>query len=77
MRCPACQAALGQVNPRGEPMIRTRGLILKADGVVAVCPSCKGDVPLAGEMAKALRARLLVVIPNRQATPAPHRKKKE
>lgn len=63
MKCGGCQAQLGHVNPRGEPVMRTRALVLKAEGVVAVCPKCKGDVPLSGEMKKALSARLLVVMP--------------
>ena len=67
MKCGHCQAELGHVNARGEPMIRTRGLVLKAEGVAAVCPKCKGDVPVAGELAKALRMRLLVVMPPRPA----------
>lgn len=62
MRC-RCGANLGHINSRGEPMIRTRGLILKAEGIAAVCPKCRADVPLEGEMAKALHARLLVVVP--------------
>lgn len=64
MKCPACLSALGHVNARGEPMIRTRGLVLKAEGVAAVCPKCKADVPVEGELAKALRSRLLVVVPS-------------
>lgn len=58
---------MGQINARGEPMLRTRGLVLKAEGVAAICPKCKGDVPLEGDMAKALRARLLIVVPRRPA----------
>ncbi len=54
MRCPHCQATLGQVSAGGDPMLRTRGLVLKAEGVVAVCPKCRGDVPASGEFRKAL-----------------------
>jgi hypothetical protein len=61
MKCAKCLTALGHINARGEPMLRTRGLILKAEGVSAVCPSCKADVPVTGEMAKALASRLLVI----------------
>lgn len=61
MRCPHCSAQLAQINNRGEPMLRNRGLVLRAEGVAAVCPKCKHDVPVAGEMAKALSARLLLV----------------
>jgi len=61
MRCPRCTAELGKVNRKGEPMIRTRGLVLTAEGVTAVCPKCKESVPVAGEFAKALSARLLLV----------------
>lgn len=61
MKCPHCLAALGHINAAGEPLIRTRGMVLKAQGVSVICPKCKGDVPVEGEMAKALSARLLLV----------------
>jgi hypothetical protein len=35
-------------------MLRTRGLILKAEGVAVICPKCKGDVQATGELRKAL-----------------------
>lgn len=54
MRCPTCQAELGRFNAAGEPMIRTSGLVLKAAGVTAICPKCKGDVAVEGELRKAL-----------------------
>ena len=61
MKCPGCRAELGQINAAGEPLIRARGMVLKATGVSVICPKCKGDVPVEGEMAKALSARLLLV----------------
>ncbi len=61
MICPGCGAGLGRINPRGEPLIRARALILKAECVAVVCPRCKGDVPVEGDLAKALSARLLLV----------------
>ncbi len=70
MRCAGCGAELGHVNERGEPALRTRGLILKAEGVAVSCPRCRADVPLQGEMAKAITARLLVVVP-RKSSPEP------
>ncbi len=45
MKC-RCGAELAQVNAKGEPMVRTRGMVFKAAGVCMVCPKCKGDVPL-------------------------------
>lgn len=54
MRCPKCQAQLGHVSASGDPMLRTRGLVLKAEGVIAVCPKCRADVPATGELRKAL-----------------------
>jgi len=61
MICRHCQANLGQISAAGEPLIRGRGLLLKADGVAVICPKCKGDVPVEGELAKALSSRLLLV----------------
>lgn len=42
-------------------MLHNRGLVFKAGGIAAVCPTCKGDVAVTGDMAKALSARLLLV----------------
>ena len=58
MKCPGCQASLAHINAAGEPIIRMRGLVLKAAGVVAMCPACRGDVPVVGEAARILSARL-------------------
>lgn len=54
MKCPNCSAELGRVNGQGEPMLRTAGLVLKAEGAVMICPKCKGDVPAGADMHKAL-----------------------
>lgn len=54
MMCPACRANLGRITARGEPMIRNKGLILKADGIVALCPKCGADVPFTAEITRAL-----------------------
>ena len=61
MICSRCRANLGHVNGAGEPMVRTRGLVLQTGGVSAICPKCKAGVPITGELAKALSARLLLV----------------
>ncbi|RVT91432.1 hypothetical protein EOD42_22515 [Rhodovarius crocodyli] len=61
MKCRHCAANLGQISATGEPLIRSRGILLKAEGVSMICPKCKGDVPVEGELAKALSARLLLV----------------
>jgi Zn-finger nucleic acid-binding protein len=58
VRCPGCQAGLAHLNDAGEPILRMRGLVLKASGVVAMCPSCRGDVPMQGEVARILSSRL-------------------
>jgi len=71
VRCAACGATLGHVTARGDPMLRTRGLVLKAEGVTAICPRCKADVPMTGELAQALRARLLVFVPAAPPTDKP------
>ena len=62
MKC-RCGATLGQLNLAGEPIVRNRGLIFKASGVVLVCPSCKADVPVSGDLAKALTDRLRLLLP--------------
>jgi hypothetical protein len=59
--CPGCGAELARLSAGGEPMIRARGLIMKADHVAAICPKCAADVPLTRDDAKALAARLLLV----------------
>lgn len=61
MTCPGCGAVLGKLNAAGEPMLRMRGLVLKTEGVVALCPKCGRDVPVAGEMARAIQHRFMLV----------------
>ncbi len=62
MKC-RCGATLGQVNKSGEPIVRTRALVFKADSIVLVCPVCKSDVPMTGEFAKALNDRIRLILP--------------
>lgn len=62
MNCPNCGTLMGHLNKAGEPIVRNRALVLKADGVVMVCPRCKGDVDLPPDFAKALSARLILFI---------------
>lgn len=57
MKC-RCGAQLGHVNDSGEPTVRMRGVVLKAEGAVAICPRCRGDVPFTADLAKALQNRL-------------------
>ncbi len=61
MKCPSCLSSLTQINAAGEPMLRTRGLIFKSHGIVAVCPKCKGQVEMNQATAQALTQRLVVV----------------
>lgn len=61
MNCPACAANLGKINGKGEPMVRGRGLVLKADGAVMLCPKCGGDVQFTREIATALNSRLFLL----------------
>lgn len=61
MICPHCTANLGKINGAGEPMVRGRGLVLKAMSVVMICPKCGEDAPITGELAKALSARLMLI----------------
>lgn len=57
MRC-RCGAELGHLNKSGEPTVRMRGVVLKAQGAVAICPKCSADVPFTADLAKALSNRL-------------------
>jgi regulator of protease activity HflC (stomatin/prohibitin superfamily) len=66
MKC-RCGALLGQVNSAGEPIVRTRGVVFKAESVVLVCPSCRADVPITGDFAKALTSRLRLLLPVQSA----------
>jgi hypothetical protein len=65
MICQSCKSSLGHVNREGEPIVRNRGLVFKAEGVVMVCPKCKGDVPMTVDFAKALSGRLALFISKR------------
>jgi hypothetical protein len=37
-------------NRDGEPLIRTRAIIMKASGLVLVCHQCRGDVPISADI---------------------------
>lgn len=67
MMCPGCRANLGRINKAGEPMVRMRGFVLKAEGVVALCPKCGGDVPFTTEIARALQSRAAWLVPKARA----------
>lgn len=54
MICPKCQARLTHRNRNGDAMIRTKGLVLKADGAVAICPKCAADVKFNLDLLKVL-----------------------
>jgi hypothetical protein len=62
MKC-RCGATLGQVNREGEPIVRTRAVVFKAESVVLVCPKCRADVAVTGDFAKALTSRLRLLLP--------------
>jgi hypothetical protein len=56
-----CGAELAQLNKAGEPIVRNRGLVFKADGgVVAVCPKCKSEVEMTRDVAQTIGRRLLL-----------------
>jgi hypothetical protein len=44
VKCGHCGSVLGGESRAGDPIIRNRGLILKAGRIVLVCPKCKHDV---------------------------------
>lgn len=60
MRCPHCQTELLRTSASGHPMLRNRGLVLREDHLIAVCPRCKGDVILNQTLSKALQNRLIL-----------------
>jgi hypothetical protein len=60
MKCGACGATLTQESQGGEPLLRNRGMILKASGPVVICPKCKADVPLSPPWAKALQQSVVL-----------------
>lgn len=55
MMCPHCNANLERASRTGEAMIANRGLIVKSDHLIAICPRCKGDVPLNQTIHKAVQ----------------------
>ncbi|HET8550867.1 MAG TPA: hypothetical protein VFM97_00135 [Gammaproteobacteria bacterium] len=65
MNCPHCHANLEQRNRAGETMLRMRGLVLKAEGLAAVCPKCKGDVPVSPDMMQKLHTKAVLFFRNR------------
>ncbi|CAB4137421.1 hypothetical protein UFOVP326_28 [uncultured Caudovirales phage] len=62
MKCPHCQADMAHLNAAREPIIRTRGLVLKASGLSLVCPRCKGDVAPSQELQKAMSNSLVLFL---------------
>ena len=58
-----CGAHLGALSSGGDPMVRTRGIVLKAAGFVLVCPKCRGDVQPTPDLAKALGERMRLILP--------------
>jgi len=61
MKCPHCMEALARISKAGDPMIRNAGLLLKADGIAVVCPGCKQDVAIGGDVLQQLRRRLVLI----------------
>lgn len=60
MNCPQCGTNLIRKSSGGDPMVSTRGLVLKAASVVAICPHCKADVPFSQTVTKALQDRTVL-----------------
>ena len=60
MNCPKCGTNLIRSSRDGDPMVSTRGLVLKASSVVVICPHCKADVPFSQTMTKAIQARTVL-----------------
>lgn len=49
---------MGHISAAGEPLVRTRGVMLKAEGIILICPKCRADVPLAGDLLNAMKVLL-------------------
>lgn len=45
MICPHCRANLLQRNHHQEPIVRCRGIVLRASGPVLICAKCRAEVP--------------------------------
>lgn len=58
--CPHCHANLASVAASGEPLLRARGVILKATGLALVCPRCRGDVPLSQSLHQQIHQRVVL-----------------
>jgi hypothetical protein len=67
MRC-RCGANLVHITSAGEPMVRNKGMVFKAEGIALICPKCGADVPVSGDMAKAMQERIVVFL--RRPAPA-------
>lgn len=60
MKCHSCGANLAQTNPRGETLIRNKGLVFKAHGMICVCPRCKSDVEFSPDIANQVHRRVVL-----------------
>lgn len=60
LACPKCGANITHRTAGGDTMLRGRGLVLKADSLVMVCPKCKADVPCSQTITKAIQDRAVL-----------------
>lgn len=60
MNCPHCHANLVRAGRDGDPVIANRGLIIKSDCLIAICPRCKGDVVLNQTLHKAVQQSVVL-----------------
>ena len=60
MNCPHCGTNLLRESRDGDAMLRTNGLVLKAESITAICPKCKSDVPFSQTMTKAVQDRAIL-----------------
>lgn len=56
MKCAHCATELVRATKGGTPMLRTKGLLVKAGALVAICPNykCKADVPMSADVMETL-----------------------
>lgn len=59
MKCPACLTQLVRAGKNGDPLVSTRGLLIKGGCLLLICPKCKGDVRPSPDVLKALSAVLI------------------
>lgn len=61
MNCTQCKANLIHTNASGETVVRNKGLVLKSEGLTAICPKCGADVALSQTITKAIQSSAAIL----------------